>query len=240
MGSSRGSKKYRYTGQLNDPLLGNIRCADAEFLGRDEERRLFAMARSGDAGARERLIASHFPMVIRFAGKYSGKGLEYSDLIQEGMCGLITAVDKFDVDHGYRLSTYAYQWIQQPMRRALQNRATRQKRLDAAARLPMPGLLRGEDLDPVDPSSESPPNYLLDRNDRVDLLDELLSQLPARERETIRMRFGLGGVPDNAPTPTLREIAKIRGVTAERIRVVVKTALGRLQAIAKAGGRQAS
>jgi DNA-directed RNA polymerase sigma subunit (sigma70/sigma32) len=82
--------------------------------------------------------------------------------------------------------------------------------------------------------------WVITRNDRVDLLDELLSQLPARERETIRMRFGLGGVPDNAPTPTLREIAKIRGVTAERIRVVVKTALGRLQAIAKAGGRQAS
>lgn len=71
--------------------------------------------------ARERLIQSNTRLVISFAKRYRGQGLDFMDLIQEGNIGLLTAVDRFDHRLGNRFSTYATWWIRQGVTRALAN-----------------------------------------------------------------------------------------------------------------------
>ncbi|MGF1640481.1 MAG: RNA polymerase factor sigma-32 [Rhodospirillales bacterium] len=66
---------------------------------------------SGDAEAADQLVGSHQRLVVKIAGQYRGYGLALADLISEGNIGLMQAVDKFDPDRGFRLSTYAMWWI---------------------------------------------------------------------------------------------------------------------------------
>ncbi len=85
----------------------------------DEEReRLQAKAEEG-AAARRMLIQANGRLVISIASKYTGHGLSLAELAQEGVLGLIRAIDKFDVSKGVRLSTYASYWIRQSVSRAV-------------------------------------------------------------------------------------------------------------------------
>lgn len=81
------------------------------FLERDEELELARRAGAGDAVAIERLIRSHTRFVVKIARGYRQSGVPMSDLIQEGMVGLVQAIRKFNPDHDARLSTYARWWI---------------------------------------------------------------------------------------------------------------------------------
>lgn len=76
-----------------------------------------------ERGLRERFIKSNLRLVVSIAKNYTGHGLPYSDLIQEGNIGLIKALDKFDYSKGYRFSTYAYWWITQAITRALMEKS---------------------------------------------------------------------------------------------------------------------
>jgi len=69
--------------------------------------------------AKEQFISSNLRLVVSVAKKYQGKGVPFSDLIQEGNIGLITAIDKFDPDKGFKFSTYGVWWIQQAIIRAI-------------------------------------------------------------------------------------------------------------------------
>jgi len=73
--------------------------------------------------AKERLIDCHGRLVISLAKKHKNRGVPYSDLIQEGMIGLIRAIDKYELDRGARLSTYAAYWIHQNISRAIAGQA---------------------------------------------------------------------------------------------------------------------
>jgi RNA polymerase primary sigma factor len=75
----------------------------------------------GDLAAKERLINSNLRLVIKFARRYQGHGLDLGDLVQEGMLGLIRAAEKFDWRRGYKFSTYAVLWIKQSIQRGLDN-----------------------------------------------------------------------------------------------------------------------
>ncbi len=89
------------------------------LLERDEERELARAMIAGVDGARERLIISNLRLVVKIAQEYSEAGLPLIDLIQEGNIGLIEAVDRFDVERGYKLSTYAAWWIRRAMLSAI-------------------------------------------------------------------------------------------------------------------------
>ena len=93
------------------------------LLSPSEERDLARQMAEGAPRARERLIVSNLRLVVKIAGEYSDVGLPLVDLIQEGNLGLIEAVDRFDPERGYRLSTYAVWWIRRAMLTAINNYA---------------------------------------------------------------------------------------------------------------------
>lgn len=93
------------------------------LLSPSEEKELARAMADGAAHARERLIVSNLRLVAKIAREYTDVGLPLIDLIQEGNIGLIEAVDRFDPERGYRLSTYAAWWIRRAMLAAINTHA---------------------------------------------------------------------------------------------------------------------
>ncbi len=93
------------------------------LLTRQEEVELAQRIEQGDADAKERMINSNLRLVVSNARRYEGLGLPLLDLIQEGILGLIRAVEKFDHRRGFKFSTYAVLWIRESIQRALANRS---------------------------------------------------------------------------------------------------------------------
>jgi RNA polymerase primary sigma factor len=88
-------------------------------LTREQEQAVAHQLVAGVEGARERLIVSNLRLVVKIAQDYTDTGMPMVDLIQEGNIGLIEAVDRFDPERGYRLSTYAAWWIRRAILAAI-------------------------------------------------------------------------------------------------------------------------
>ncbi len=89
------------------------------LLTAEEERELIKKAKKGDIEARNKLINANLRYIYKMAKKYSGMGIPISDLINEGVLGLIKAIEKYDLKRRVRLLTYATSWIRQSMMKAL-------------------------------------------------------------------------------------------------------------------------
>lgn len=94
-----------------------------DMLSADEEHHLASLVAQGDKNARNQLVEANLRLVCSLAKHYQGCGLTYQDLIQEGNIGLIKAAEKFDVEKGFRFSTYATWWIKQAISRAIADQA---------------------------------------------------------------------------------------------------------------------
>lgn len=93
------------------------------LLSAEEELRLAKRKAEGDQNAKDRLIEANLRLVVSIAKRYTGRGMSFLDLVQEGNLGLIKGVEKFNYDKGFKLSTYATWWIRQSVTRALADQA---------------------------------------------------------------------------------------------------------------------
>jgi RNA polymerase primary sigma factor len=243
------------------------------LLTKEEEVELAKRVERGDREAKERMINSNLRLVVSIAKRYQGHGLSLLDLIQEGIIGLIRAVEKFDWRRGFKFSTYATWWIRQAVQRGVANKsrtiripvhiADREQRIARAERTLAPKLGRQPSEEEVARQAKLPLKQVrevrqaaraitsLDRpigeGERAlgdlfaaegaepeeeltvsleqDVLRRAVAQLPEREREVVKRRYGLNG--DRDPK-SLEAIGRELGLTRERVRQIEARALEQL------------
>lgn len=185
------------------------------------------------------LVVHNLRLVIWMALRVPAEGMEFSDTVQEGIVGLMTAARKFDPARGFRFSTYAYHWIRQSMLRALETnwniiRWPIWKASDLIAanlndkdsQLP-PGeravLFTSERLELVTLRCKHPFRSLVE-SERDQVIRKTLDRLSGRQADVIKQRFGIGFDHEF----TLEEIGQKLGLTRERVRQIQEAALDRL------------
>ena len=112
------------TVNVDDPVRMYLKeIGKVDLLTAKEERELAMAMEQGDMSAKDHLCEANLRLVVSIAKRYTGRGMQFLDLIQEGNLGLIKAVDKFDYTKGFKFSTYATWWIRQAITRAIADQA---------------------------------------------------------------------------------------------------------------------
>ncbi|MBC8141357.1 MAG: RNA polymerase sigma factor RpoD [Armatimonadetes bacterium] len=265
------------SGSMDDSVRMWLReIGKTHLLTTDQETRLAKRIERGDEHAKRVLTQANLRLVVSIAKRYSGRGMSFPDLIQEGNIGLIRAVEKFDYRKGFKFSTYATWWIRQAITRAIADQGRtiripvhmvetinrlvklsssllqelgREPTLDELARAMDTTVERVSEImriapEPLSletPVGEEDDSHLSDfvqddtgvalpelasRAMLRDRIERLLNELSDRERDVLKLRFGLNN--DGCPH-TLEEVGRHFRVTRERIRQIEAKAIKKLR-----------
>ena len=197
-------------------------------LSREEEFSLWERYRkNNDIGARDKLIKSNLKFVASVAKNYQGLGLSYADLIAEGNCGLLKAIDKFDYEKGFKTISYSVWWIRQSILEALKERAG------------IEGDSLPQDFEKQNQYEDDEQNcdttieeeYISSDSEEFKIeelkktINMLIGCLTEREQYVISEYYGLNAKEG----ATLGKISAFNGITKERVRQIKEKALKKLR-----------
>lgn len=195
-------------------------------LSHEEEINLWKRYKyNNDLEARDKLIKSNLKFVASIAKGYQGRGLSYSDLIAEGNCGLLRALDKFDYKKGYKTISYSVWWIRQAILEALKERNGIN-----GDELPMDFEKQHTDDDEIYEAPVKENNFIEEEHEQTsieelkDAIKFLTNCLNKRELIIITKYYGLDG-----EALTLDEIGQELNLTKERVRQLKELALRKLR-----------
>ena len=203
-------------------------------LTQDQEIALAQAARQGDQQARKRLIEAYLILPVNIAHQNLRPGVDLMDLIQEGNIGLIKAVDMFDPAQGTRLGTPARFWVEKYILRFLRNEQEELVSLDMEVVDSGETLLLRETIEDkgsiMGDQGIKNIDTLIEQEELKQQVHDMLSALPEREQEVLRLLYGLDGYPEMSR----EEISKLMCVCPQYISRIRIAALKRLQDFVKA------
>ena len=122
--AEESENSFTERGNAEDPVRMYLKeIGRIPLLSSEEEIELAKRMEEGDEEAKKKLSEANLRLTVSIAKRYSGRGMQFLDLIQDGNLGLIKAVEKFDYRKGYKFSTYATWWIRQSITRAIADQA---------------------------------------------------------------------------------------------------------------------
>ena len=194
-------------------------------LTREEEGELIARLGQGDPEARARLIEHNLRLVVYIARRFENTGINIEDLISIGTIGLIKAVGTYQPAKNIKLATYASRCIENEILMFL--RRTSRQKLEVSLDEPLNTDWDGNELllsDILGTEGDMVYRSIEETVERQ-MLARALSKLSAREKEIMRLRFGLGGCAEK----TQKQVADIMGISQSYISRLEKRILNRLQ-----------
>lgn len=191
-------------------------------LSKEEEIELLISAKNGDLNSKNKLIKSNLKFVVQVAKKYQGMGIDLDDLISFGSIGLVSAIEKFDLNNDVKFITFAIYLVRAEIKKAL-NDLSRLVRIPSHKTKVDNKYVKSHNLSLSDDENKKVcdniqyDTQIKDESLNIDI-DRALNYLPTKQRDIIKMYYGIGYIKPKS----MEEIALELDITNERVRQLIR------------------